>query len=61
VPTASAAVELVLVIAGSFLYWRAARRIVVAASPAEARRARLLATLVAAAGLATLALDVFVG
>jgi hypothetical protein len=60
-PAASAAVELVLVIVGSFLYWRAARRIVVTASPADARRARRLATLVAAAGVATLALDVFVG
>jgi hypothetical protein len=60
-PAVSAAVELVLVIVGSLLYWRAARRAVVATSPAERNRARLLAALVAIAGVATLALDVFVG
>src|SRR3954463_10294730 len=61
VPAASATVELVLVIVGSLLYWRAARRVVVATNPAERNRARLLASLVAIAGVATLALDVFVG
>jgi hypothetical protein len=58
---ASAGVELVLVGVGSVLYWRAARRVVVTANPAEQNRARLLAVLVATAGVATLALDVFVG
>jgi hypothetical protein len=60
-PAASAGVELVLVIVGSVLYWRAARRVVAIANPAELNRARLLAALVGIAGVATLALDVFAG
>jgi hypothetical protein len=60
-PAASASVELALVIAGSLLYWRAARQLVLTASPADQRRARLVAALLAAAGVGTLALDVFVG
>src|SRR5215208_2857339 len=59
VPAASMAVELALVIAGSLLYLRAARQVVGMAS-ADERRARLLAALIAVAGIATLALDVFV-
>jgi hypothetical protein len=61
VPAASAGVELALVIMGSLLYWRAARRVVLTAHPAEQNRARMLAGLIAVAGVATLALDVFVG
>jgi hypothetical protein len=61
IPAASAAVELMLVVAGSLLYWRAAQRVVVRTSPATQNRARLLAVLIAIAGAATLALDVFVG
>ena len=60
-PAISAAVELVIVIAGSLAYWRAARRVTLTASAADQRRARGLAVLVAAAGVLTLALDVFVG
>lgn len=61
VPAASVAVELVLVLIGSLLYWRAARRATLGAAPADRRRANVLAVLVAAAGVVTLALDVFVG
>ncbi len=60
VPAASIAVELALVIAGSLLYFHAARDTLRRAR-ADERRARLLATLVAAAGVVTLALDVLVG
>src|SRR4051812_35321697 len=59
-PAASAAVELMLVVAGSLLYWRAARRVVVNTGATEQNRARLLAGLIAIAGVATLALDLFV-
>jgi len=61
VPAASIAVELALVAAGSLLYWRAARQVALAAGARDERRARLVAALVGAAGLVTLALDVFVG
>jgi hypothetical protein len=60
VPAASIAVELALVIAGSFLYFRAAREVLRRARSDEGR-ARVLAALVAAAGIVTLALDVLVG
>jgi uncharacterized membrane protein len=61
VPAASIAAELALVIVGSLLYWRVARQMVRTASAADERRARLLAALIAVAGIATLALDVLVG
>ena len=61
VPAASIAAELALVIVGSLLYWRAARQVVRTASADDERRARLLAALIAVAGIATLALDVLVG
>jgi membrane-bound metal-dependent hydrolase YbcI (DUF457 family) len=61
VPAASAGVELALVIMGALLYWRAARRVVLTVHPAEQNRARVLAGLIAVAGVATLVLDVFVG
>jgi membrane-bound metal-dependent hydrolase YbcI (DUF457 family) len=56
VPVASVLVELALVVAGSWLYWRAA----VQTSKGDARRANLLGGLLLAAGLVTLALDAFV-
>jgi membrane-bound metal-dependent hydrolase YbcI (DUF457 family) len=55
-PAASILVELALVIAGAWLYWRAAVRI----SPAEPKRANLLGLLVLAAVVVTLALDALV-
>jgi hypothetical protein len=55
VPAASILVELILVIAGCWLYWRAA----VQTSTGEARRANLLGGLLLAAGLLTLGLDAF--
>jgi hypothetical protein len=59
VPAAAIAVELVLVLAGAYLYWRAAER---ATSDSNgAGRARLLAALIALAGVATLAVDVLIG
>ena len=60
-PAVSAAVELTLVLAGSLLYWRAARRAMVGVGSADRRRASTLAVLLAVAGAITLALDVFVG
>ncbi len=55
-PAAAAAVELALVVAGAYLYWRAALRTVAAGAP-RSRRAHLLAGLILAAGAATLAVD----
>jgi hypothetical protein len=59
VPAAAIAVELDLVLAGAYLYWRAAERVTSASGHAD--RARLLAALIAIAGVVTLAVDVFVG
>jgi membrane-bound metal-dependent hydrolase YbcI (DUF457 family) len=59
VPAAAIAVELVLVLAGAYLYWRAAER--ATSDPNGAGRARLLAALIALAGVATLAVDVLIG
>jgi membrane-bound metal-dependent hydrolase YbcI (DUF457 family) len=56
VPAASILVELILVIAGCWVYWRAA----VQTSTGEAQWANLLGGLLLAAGLLTLALDAFV-
>jgi hypothetical protein len=55
-PVASILVELALVVAGAWLYWRAA----VQTSSADTRRAHLLGLLVLAAGMVTLALDALV-
>jgi membrane-bound metal-dependent hydrolase YbcI (DUF457 family) len=52
-PTASILVELALVVAGAWLYWRAA----VQTSTPDPRRANLLGLLVLGAGLITLAVD----
>ena len=56
-PAYSAGLELVLVVAGSWLYWRAARR-VAGANVAFIRRANLCGIAVFAAGAITLALNV---
>ncbi len=58
VPAASIAVELALVVAGSYLYWRAA--VDTARAGPDARRANLLGALVLVAGVLTLALDALV-
>lgn len=55
-PAVSILVELALVVAGAWLYWRAA----VQTSAAAARRANLLGLLILAAGLITLAVDALV-
>jgi hypothetical protein len=55
-PAASILVELALVVAGAWLYWRAA----VQTSTADARRANLMAGLLLVAGLVTLGLDALV-
>jgi hypothetical protein len=57
-PAMSAVLELAIVVAGSMLYWRAARR-VAGADPKMAVRANLCGVSVLAAGLVTLALNVF--
>ncbi len=57
VPTASAALELAIVLAGAYLYWRSARRAARDAADVHEGRAHLVAGVLLAAGLATLALD----
>jgi membrane-bound metal-dependent hydrolase YbcI (DUF457 family) len=56
-PVVAATVELCLVVAGAWLYWRAARAVTVPGSPARAR-AGWLSLLVLAGGVGVLALDV---
>jgi membrane-bound metal-dependent hydrolase YbcI (DUF457 family) len=56
VPAASILVELALVVAGAWLYWRAA----VQTAPADTRRPNLLGLLVLGAGVVTLAVDALV-
>jgi hypothetical protein len=58
VPATSAAVELALVVAGSYLYWRAAVQTARAAGDTRIGTAHLVGGLLFAAGIATLALDV---
>ena len=58
--TVSIALELALVVAGAYLYWRAARQ-VVAPSTGATDRAPLLAALILVAGIVTLAVDVLIG
>jgi membrane-bound metal-dependent hydrolase YbcI (DUF457 family) len=53
-PAASIAIEVLLVVAGAWLYWRAAAR----TSPANSRGATLVGLLVLGAGILTLVLDV---
>jgi len=59
VPVAAAAVELALVVAGAYLYWRAALRTAPEPGrPARPGRAHLVAACLLLAGIVTLALDV---
>jgi membrane-bound metal-dependent hydrolase YbcI (DUF457 family) len=60
-PAVSIALELALVVAGAFLYWRAAERAVIPRHPEDRDRARLLAAAILVAGVVTLAADVIVG
>ena len=55
-PLAVAAAECELVVAGSWLYWRAARSVTLVAG-ADRRRAALISILILAAGIGVLALD----
>jgi hypothetical protein len=61
VPVASAAVELTLVIAGAYLYWRAAAETTRVAGAAGNRQAALVGSLMLAAGVVTLAVDFLAG
>ena len=56
-PVAAAAVEAALVLAGAFLYWRAATATASTENPSLRRRANLSAFLVLIFGIAVLALD----
>jgi hypothetical protein len=60
-PAASIVLELGLVMAGSYLYWRAAEEVSRSADEATRRRARVLAVGILAAGIVTLLADVVVG
>jgi hypothetical protein len=57
-PTAAAIVELLIVVIGSLLYWRAARATAATAGGAQSGRANLAGALVLIFGLIVLALDV---
>jgi membrane-bound metal-dependent hydrolase YbcI (DUF457 family) len=57
VPAASIVIELVLVLAGSYLYWRSARQTSRGGNPARSSTANLLGGLVLVAGIATLVMD----
>jgi hypothetical protein len=56
-PVAAMAVELAIVLAGSYLYWRAARATVISSDASLQRRARIAGFLVPACGIAVLAMD----
>jgi hypothetical protein len=56
-PVASAALELALVIGGTFLYWRAAKRVAEPAGDQALRRANVTSAVMLATGLATLLLN----
>jgi membrane-bound metal-dependent hydrolase YbcI (DUF457 family) len=58
VPVAAAATEAMLVIAGSWFYWRAAREVAAADSPARLGRAHLAGLLAFLFGMLVLTLDV---
>jgi membrane-bound metal-dependent hydrolase YbcI (DUF457 family) len=60
-PALSMALELALVIAGAYLYWRAAERTMRGAGVAVERRARILTLSILAAGVVTLAVDALAG
>jgi membrane-bound metal-dependent hydrolase YbcI (DUF457 family) len=57
-PVASAILELALVVGGSLLYWRAARRVAGEATPPRTRLASVTAAAMLATGIVTLALNV---
>ncbi|HEX4446062.1 MAG TPA: hypothetical protein VH044_04975 [Polyangiaceae bacterium] len=57
-PAASAILELALVVGGSLLYWRAARRVADEARPARTRLANVTAGAMLLTGVLTLALNV---
>jgi hypothetical protein len=57
----SAVTELVLVVAGSYLYWRAAEDVSRSADKPTRRRARILGVAMLGAGLLTLLADVLIG
>ncbi len=57
-PTASAALELALVIVGAVLYWQAASRVAAPAGEAMIRRAKIVSAVLAVSGVVTLALNV---
>jgi hypothetical protein len=59
--TPSAVAELVLVVAGSYLYWRAAEDVSRSADKPTRRRARILGAAMLGAGLLTLLVDVLIG
>jgi hypothetical protein len=56
-PVSTAAIEAALILAGAFLYWRAAQATVVSGNASLRRRANLSAFLVLVFGIAVLALD----
>jgi hypothetical protein len=56
-PAAAMAVELAIVAAGAFLYWRAARETAASSSVSLRRRANLAGGLVLVCGIAVLAMD----
>jgi membrane-bound metal-dependent hydrolase YbcI (DUF457 family) len=56
-PYVSLLVELILVVGGAFLYWRAARAVVTAAGSRQLGRADLAAGLILASGVLVLVLD----
>ena len=56
-PIIAVLVELLLVLGGAWLYWRAAQQVTVNAGTAAQQRARLVAAALVIAGLVTLALD----
>jgi hypothetical protein len=59
VPAASAAIELGLVVLGTYLYWNAATRALRDAGAPTTKKASRLAGLMLASGLVTLGLNVF--
>jgi len=59
IPAASATLELIFVLVGAYLYWRAARAVVLFKGSSMNRRADFAAISVLASGIAVLALDFF--
>jgi hypothetical protein len=57
-PTAAAIVELILIVGGAWLYWRAARAVAAGHGPSLMRRADLAAAVVLVSGVIVLGLDV---